>query len=112
MACFMSVRPNQSFHIVNVAESGLVNSITGLERSDIWVNGGYFILRRDIFDYIKDDDELVNEPFRRLIDKKELLTYRYDGFWMSMDTFKDKQHLDDLYANGTTPWEVWSTVGA
>jgi glucose-1-phosphate cytidylyltransferase len=107
-ACFLSVRPNQSFHIVNVNDDGVVNSITGLERSDIWVNGGYFILRRDIFDFIRDGDELVHEPFRRLIDRNALLTYRYDGFWLSMDTFKDKQHLDDLYNQGNTPWEVWT----
>ncbi|BDV43043.1 glucose-1-phosphate cytidylyltransferase [Geotalea uraniireducens] len=108
-ACFLSVRPNQSFHIVNVADDGLVNDITGLERSDIWVNGGFFVLKKEIFDYIQDGDELVHEPFRRLIERKELLTYRYDGFWISMDTFKDKQHLDDLYSKGETPWEVWAS---
>lgn len=106
-ACFLSVRPNQSFHIVNVGDDGLVNDIKGLERSDIWMNGGFFILKNEIFGSIQDGDELVHEPFRRLIDRRELLTYRYDGFWVSMDTFKDKQHLDDLYSHGNTPWEVW-----
>ena len=108
IACFLSVRPNQSFHIVDVSEDGLVNDITGLERSDIWLNGGFFVLKREIFDYIQEGDELVNEPFRRLIEKRELLTYRYDGFWASMDTFKDKQYLDDMYSKGKTPWEVWT----
>ena len=110
-ACFLSVRPNQSFHIVNVADDGLVNDITGLERSDIWLNGGFFILKKEIFDYIHAGEELVNEPFRRLIDKRELLTYRYDGFWASMDTFKDKQYLDEMYSKGETPWEVWNNIG-
>lgn len=106
-ACFLSVRPTQSFHIVNVAENGLVSDISGLDRSDLWVNGGCFLLSNKIFNYINDGEELVNEPFRRLIAKNELLTYRYDGFWMSMDTFKDKQQLDNLYMQGNTPWEVW-----
>jgi glucose-1-phosphate cytidylyltransferase len=110
IACFLSVRPNQSFHIVDVSDDGLVNDITGLERSDIWLNGGFFVLKREIFDYIQEGDELVNEPFRRLIEKRELLTYRYDGFWASMDTFKDKQYLDDLYSKGDVPWEVWSDL--
>lgn len=110
-ACFLSVRPNQSFHIVNVGDDGLVRDISGLDRSDIWMNGGFFVLKREIFDYMHEGDELVHEPFRRLIDRKELVTYRYDGFWVSMDTFKDKQHLDDLYSKGVTPWEVWSTIG-
>ena len=108
IACFLSVRPNQSFHIVNVAEGGLVSEITGLERSDLWMNGGFFILKNEIFDFIESGEELVNEPFRRLIAQNKLLTYRYDGFWMSMDTFKDKQQLDDMYMQGKTPWAVWN----
>jgi glucose-1-phosphate cytidylyltransferase len=52
-------------------------------------------------------DELVVEPFHRLIGEKELVTYRYDGFWECMDTFKDKQQLDDMHARGDTPWAVW-----
>lgn len=107
-ACFLSVRPNQSFHIVNVAEGGLVSDITGLERSDLWMNGGFFILKKEIFDFIQDGEELVHEPFRRLIAQNQLLTYRYDGFWMSMDTFKDKQQFDDMYMHGKTPWMVWN----
>lgn len=109
-ACFLSVRPNQSFHIVNMGSDNIVEEITGLERSDVWMNGGYFMFKKEIFDYIHKGEELVHEPFRRLIEKKELISYRYDGFWMNMDTFKDKQHFDELYSKGETPWEVWSTL--
>ncbi len=107
IACFLSIRPNQSFHIVSMKENGLVREITGLGRSDIWVNGGYFAFKREIFDYIRPGEELVHEPFQRLIKKQELITYQYDGFWLSMETFKDKQRLDDMYSQGETPWEIW-----
>lgn len=111
-ACLLSVRPNQSYHIIDAKSEGLVNSISGVQRSDIWVNGGYFILKHDIFQYLGDGEDLVQEPFSRLIEKRQLITYKYDGFWVSMDTFKDKQMLDEMYQTGETPWEVWKSEGA
>jgi glucose-1-phosphate cytidylyltransferase len=66
-------------------------------------------MTRDIFRYIDDGDELVEAPFRRLIQEQRLTAYEYDGFWMSMDTFKDRQRLEDIYARGSAPWQVWSS---
>lgn len=107
IASFIAVRPTTSFHIANVQEDGTVQSMVELASSGIRVNGGYFIFRSEIFNYIKDGEELVNEPFARLIQERQLVSRSYDGFWMGMDTFKDKQHLDDLYSRGRAPWEVW-----
>jgi glucose-1-phosphate cytidylyltransferase len=106
---FLVVRPNHSFHIVQMKNgtNGLVDEIQGVVRADLWVNGGYFVFQKDIFKYIKDGEELVNEPFKRLIGEKQLVAYKYDGFWVGMETFKDKQRLDDMNARGETPWEVW-----
>jgi glucose-1-phosphate cytidylyltransferase len=106
-AGFISVKPTQSFHVVSVNGNQEVAGIIHIGDSDIWINGGYFIFRREIFNYIQDGEELVNEPFKRLIDKKELMTLKYKGFWMAMDTFKDRQFLDDLVAKDKGPWEVW-----
>ena len=78
---------------------------------DLRVNGGYFIFRKDIFEYIGHKEELVEQPFQRLARDRQLIGYPYDGFWASMDTFKDRQHLESLYATGTAPWEVWKTNG-
>lgn len=107
-ACFLNVRPNQSFHLVNADEYGRVRNIEALTQSDIWINGGYFVFKKDIFRYIGDGEELIFEPFSRLIEKRELVAYRYDGFWMGMDTFKEKQLLDELYEQGNPPWVVWN----
>jgi glucose-1-phosphate cytidylyltransferase len=75
--------------------------------ADVRVNGGFFVFRQEIFDYIREGEELVREPFQRLIQEKQLVSYRYDGFFAAMDTFKDKQNLDDLYTSGKAPWQVW-----
>jgi glucose-1-phosphate cytidylyltransferase len=107
VASFVCVRPNLSYHVVSLNGEDLVSGIQDLNKSNIRINGGYFIFKKEIFDYIKEPEELVHEPFRRLVGQRKLVAYQYDGFWTSMDTFKDKQHLDDLYAKGNAPWQVW-----
>jgi glucose-1-phosphate cytidylyltransferase len=109
-AAFLSVKPNLSYHFVSSNEDGLVTRISDVAQSGIRINGGFYVFRRDIFKYIRDNEELVVEPFQRLIQKKELMAHKYDGFFAAMDTFKDKQYLEDLYAGGTTPWEVWKNA--
>jgi glucose-1-phosphate cytidylyltransferase len=106
IATFVSVRPTQSFHVISV-EGDLVNDIQHISRSGFRLNGGYFIFRKDIFRYINEGEELVEEPFHRLIKERQLIAYRHDGFWAAMDTFKEKQQLEELYTRGHAPWEVW-----
>jgi glucose-1-phosphate cytidylyltransferase len=72
-----------------------------------WINGGFFCMRREIFDSIKDGDELVEEPFQRLIQQRKLGVFRYSGFWQAMDTFKDKITFDRMEGRGECPWKVW-----
>jgi glucose-1-phosphate cytidylyltransferase len=110
-AAFLCVRPNLTCHSVSVGEGGLVQEIKSIGQSNILINGGYFVFKRSIFDYIKDGEELVQEPFRRLIEEKRLVGYPYDGFWKSMDTFKEKQELDDLYSKNAAPWQLWKRPG-
>ena len=107
VASFLSVRPFQTFHVVTMLGDSLVNSILPVQQSDLWVNGGFFIFKKEVFDYMRKGEEMVIEPFQRLIAEKQLITYRYDGFWAGMDTFKEKQMFDDMYASGETPWAVW-----
>lgn len=108
-ASFLSVKPNVSCHVVTSNDQGRVTSIEDITRTDLRINGGFFIFRRGIFDYIYDGEELVEEPFQRLIERDQLLAYRYDGFWQAVDTFKDRAKLEQLYADGKAPWEVWKT---
>ena len=107
IASFLSVRPSQSFHAVEADEHGRVKELSLIRESDIWMNGGFFAMRPEIFEFINDGEQLVEEPFRRLMTRRRLGAYRYEGFWSCMDTFKEKQALDDLHASGSAPWEVW-----
>jgi glucose-1-phosphate cytidylyltransferase len=107
-ASFLSVQPRtSSLDTVQTTGDGSVRAIRSMKDSDIWVNGGYFLLRRQVFDYLKPGEELVYEPFRRLIAENKVWSPRYEGFWQCMDTFKDKQILDGLEASGEAPWCVW-----
>jgi glucose-1-phosphate cytidylyltransferase len=108
IATFLSVRPNLSYHIAETGADGVVTRMSELKRANIRINGGLFVFKKDIFKYIQPGEELVIEPFGRLIQGKQLAAYEYNGFFAAMDTFKDKQQLDDLYEAGAPPWMVWS----
>lgn len=106
---FLSVRPRfNSFHSVASNDDGHVVGIEQVGESNIWMNGGFFAFDQSIFDYLEEGDELVGKPFERLIEKKLLMTHRHPGFWGCMDTFKEKALLDELYAKGPAPWELWA----
>lgn len=104
---FVSVRTSQSFHSVHIGNNGLVETIGKIRETEFWLNGGFFVLKKEIFDHIQEGEELVEEPFKRLIEQKQLYSYQYSGFWGSMDTFKDKITFDRRYAAGDAPWEIW-----
>jgi glucose-1-phosphate cytidylyltransferase len=104
---FVSIRPNLSFHAVTGLADGEVREIKPVRETDLRINTGFFMFRSEIFEYMRAGEELVEEPFQRLIAADQLHAYPYDGFTASMDTFKDKQHFDELYAKGKAPWEVW-----
>lgn len=108
VASFMTYQPTASFHVVQAEENGEVTAIQPISYANLWLNTGYFIFRKSIFDYIEYGDELVVEPFQRLIEKKLLLTHHHVGFWQQMDTFRDKTILDELQDKGNPPWKVWA----
>ena len=95
-----------TYHLTQFDESGTVSEFRSSAHAEIWINGGYFIFRREIFNYIRDGEELVLEPFSRLIAEKNLAAYRHESFWRSMDTLRDKQILEDMIEQGKMPWHV------
>lgn len=104
VACFLSVRPRLTFHFADIAYDGSVRALTSAERSEIWINGGYFIFRKKIFEYMREGEDLVLEPFDRLIKDGQLIAYKHEGFWSAMDTLKDRQVLEDMVEQGKTLW--------
>lgn len=107
VASFVATSGWHSFHAVESDAEGYATVLAGVQGRDLWVNGGFFVLRRDIFDYIEAGDELVDRPFSRLIKLRKLAVYKHSGFWRAMDTFKDKITLDRMEASGECPWMIW-----
>jgi len=108
VACFVSVKPRASFHLIEMGPDQVVKAIEHIGKSGARMNGGFMVLRREIFSYLHDGEELVEEPFRRLISEGKLMAYPHDGFWACMDTFKEKQDLEDVFGRGNAPWVVWN----
>jgi len=104
IGCFIAVRAPFNFHLVEFDENGLVRRLRSNKESEVWINGGYFIFRNEIFDYIRDGEDLVIEPFNQLIEARELVAYKYEGFWRAMDTLRDKQVLEEMVEQGRMPW--------
>ncbi len=109
VASFASVRSSQSFHVIHAQPDGLVTSIGAMPDYPLWINGGYFTFRSRIFDYIEEGEELVEQPFHRLIADKKLITYQWQGYWQCMDTFKDKITFDRMEARDNCPWMTWQS---
>ena len=106
-ASFLAVRPNYSFHVVSMSDDGRVRAMRDVMGSDIWINGGYFILRREFLDQLRPGEDLVEEPLQRLLSAGQVLAQRHEGFWAPMDTLKDQQWLETLHESGDAPWQVW-----
>jgi glucose-1-phosphate cytidylyltransferase len=109
VASFLSVKPNLSYHFLTADDQNVVTSFRDIAQSGLRVNGGFFTFRQEIFNYLKEGEDLVQEPFERLVKERRLMGYPYDGFWVPMDTAKDKAKLDELLSRGVPPWFVWET---
>jgi glucose-1-phosphate cytidylyltransferase len=104
IAGLVAVRPSQSFHGVRCDDAGIVTELEDVSGADYWINAGFFCFKSEIFDYVREGEELVEAPFQRLIAERKLFAYKYAGFWAAMDTFKDKIKLDRIESSGDSPW--------
>jgi glucose-1-phosphate cytidylyltransferase len=111
IAQFLSVRPQFNAHLVSTDSDGHVVAVEDMSRSDIRINGGFFVFKREILELIEPGDELVEETFERLIAERELVAYPYEGFFGVMDTIKDRQRLETMHESGQAPWQHLSLDG-
>ena len=87
---------------LEIAPNAIVSEALPLEAPDEFARHGV-----KVFEHMGEGEELVHEPFQRLMAKGKLTAYEYDDFWMAMDTFKDRQQLEEIYSLGRAPWQVW-----
>jgi len=107
VAQLLAVSPQDSFHVVDIAGDGLVNGIRPVADLSMYINGGYFVLRQGIFDYLDEGEDLVMNACVRASQAGRLRAVRYHGFWAPMDTLKERTALEQLYRSGISPWAVW-----
>lgn len=107
VASFVGVAPGSSFHLVKAQPDGRVQRICHIREVGMRINGGFFVFRQEIFDYLGPGEDLVNEPFARLAEEGRLVMVPHDGFWACMDTLKERQLLEDCFAHGDPPWALW-----
>jgi glucose-1-phosphate cytidylyltransferase len=105
-ACFVATRPPLTYHTVDMDNEGRVREFRTANTSEIWINGGYFLMRPTVFDYMEPGEDLVDAPFRRLIEADQLMAYKHEGFWRAMDTLRDRQVLEDMVERGHMPWRA------
>jgi glucose-1-phosphate cytidylyltransferase len=106
VASLLAAKPNYTFNVISADESNTVTSFHDVAETGLWINGGFFVFRRQIFDYIHYGDD-IPETLTRLIADRELLAYRHDGFWAPLDTLKDRERLEGLVTGGGGVWRVW-----
>jgi glucose-1-phosphate cytidylyltransferase len=107
-ASLLAVPPQSSHHVVEVSESGLITGVTPVRDMLQWENGGYFVLRSDIFNHINEGEDLVEDAImRRLVPQGKVIAYQWKGYWTPADTVKERAQLEEMYNRGDCPWMIW-----
>ena len=112
VAQMLAVKPQDSFHVVNTGPDGMVTGLAPVADMSMRINGGYFVLRQALFDYLDEGEDLVPDAFNRAAKDGLVRAYPYDGFWAPMDTLKERAALEDMSRHGVRPWAVWQPDGA
>jgi glucose-1-phosphate cytidylyltransferase len=107
LATMTVVRPQLPFGVTELDADGRVSGFREKPRSEHWINGGFFCFAAAMLDYLEGDSVLERAPLQRLADDGQLRAYKHEGFWECMDTYKDAVALNDLWASGTAPWQLW-----
>lgn len=106
-ASLLAVPPQSAFHCVQLGEQSRVDAITAVNTMPLWENGGYFVLRPEIFDHLPENGDLVEDACGSLAKEGKLMAYPYRGFWQSADTIKERNALEAAYQAGTRSWMLW-----
>ena len=111
LGSLLAVPPNYTFNVVASGDDNVVTGFHDVADSPLWINGGFFVFDRRVFDYVHEGDDMP-QILGRLIDDRQLLAIKYDGFWSPMDTLKDRERLEGLVRDGRSIWQVWAPARA
>lgn len=107
IATLTSINPQSNFGLIKMDTDNLVTEFQEKPKLNEWINGGFFVFNKKIFDYLENDSVLEKEPFEKLADDKQLVAYKHFGFWKCMDTYKDNIEFNKLWSEGNALWKVW-----
>jgi glucose-1-phosphate cytidylyltransferase len=108
VASLLAVPPQSSHHVVEIGDDGLISQVTPMRDLRQWENGGYFVLRPEVFEHLSEGEDLVEDAImRRLVPQRRVLAYPYKGYWCPADTVKERAQLEEMYHRGYCPWMIW-----
>jgi len=107
IASLLAVPMQSSHHVVDVSEDGRITRVTPVRDLMQWENGGYFVMRPEIFDHLNENEDLVEDALPRLIAQRRLLGFPHKGYWSPADTVKERAQLEEMYHRGNCPWMLW-----
>jgi glucose-1-phosphate cytidylyltransferase len=107
VGALLAVPPQAAFHCLGMGEDDRVTDVTTLQEMPLWENGGYFVLRPEIFDHLPPGADLVADACAPLAKEGRLLAHRHRGFWQAADTVKERHALEAAYRAGDRPWMLW-----
>lgn len=107
LATLTAVNPRSNFGVMEMDEDGAITRFQEKPVIREWVNGGFFVFNRRIFDYLTPECILEREPLEQLARERQLIAYRHQGFWKCMDTYKDNLEFNQLWDAGEAAWKVW-----
>ena len=105
----LAVPPQSSHHAVDIAEDGTITQVTPMRDLRHWENGGYFLMRPEIFEELHEDEDLMEDVIVRLVRRGRVLAYPYKGYWSPADTVKERAQLEERYHRADCPWMIWDS---
>ena len=109
LATLTAIHPPERFGVLELSGNHVVEFHEKHQGESSWINGGFFVFEKEIFDYIKNGDSTTLErtPFETLAKEKKLTAFKHEGFWHPMDTLREKKELEKLWVSGKAPWKIW-----
>jgi glucose-1-phosphate cytidylyltransferase len=106
VATLTATQPPSRFGILDLGDHGKVSRFHEKVKTE-WINGGFFVFNRKVFNYLTQDCALEKAPLEKMAEDEQLMAYRHDGFWIGMDTYREYEMLNTMWDSGNVPWKVW-----